>query len=55
MNTPTILKKILATKDQEVALRSKTLPLNEIKAMAHSYLNELTQDGIFLPQHLLTM
>ncbi|WP_430460074.1 indole-3-glycerol phosphate synthase TrpC [Thalassolituus sp. LLYu03] len=32
MNTPTILKKILATKAEEVALRSKTLPLNELKA-----------------------
>ena len=34
MNTPTILKKILATKAEEVALRSKTLPLAEIKAQA---------------------
>jgi len=34
MNTPTILKKILATKAEEVSLRSKTLPLAEIKASA---------------------
>ncbi|MEN9463857.1 MAG: indole-3-glycerol-phosphate synthase [Pseudomonadota bacterium] len=34
MNTPTILKKILATKEQEVLARSKTLPLAEIKAQA---------------------
>lgn len=34
MNTPTILKKILATKADEVALRSKTLPLNELMAQA---------------------
>lgn len=34
MNTPTILKKILATKAEEVALRSKTLPLNELMAQA---------------------
>lgn len=34
MNTPTILKKIIETKYQEVALRSKTLPLAEIKAQA---------------------
>jgi len=26
MNTPTILRKILATKEQEIAERSKTLP-----------------------------
>ena len=32
MNTPTILKKIIDTKAVEVAQRSKTLPLNEIKA-----------------------
>lgn len=34
MNTPTILKKIIDTKAVEVAQRSKTLPLNEIKARA---------------------
>lgn len=34
MNTPTILKKIIATKHQEVASRSKNLPLNELKAQA---------------------
>jgi len=34
MNTPTILKKILATKAEEVRSRSKTLPLNELKAQA---------------------
>lgn len=34
MNTPTILKKIIDTKTVEVAQRSKTLPLNEIKARA---------------------
>ncbi len=34
MNTPTILKKIIDTKAQEVAARSKVLPLNEIKARA---------------------
>lgn len=34
MNTPTILKKILATKEQEVALRSKTQPLAELRAQA---------------------
>lgn len=34
MNTPTILKKILATKAEEVTLRSKTLPLNELMAQA---------------------
>ena len=34
MNTPTILKKILATKEQEIAERSKTAPLAEIKAQA---------------------
>ena len=34
MNTPTILKKILATKEQEVLARSKALPLAEIKAQA---------------------
>jgi indole-3-glycerol phosphate synthase len=34
MNTPTILKKIIDTKAVEIAQRSKTLPLNEIKARA---------------------
>lgn len=34
MNTPTILKKILDTKVREVAERSRTLPLNELSAMA---------------------
>ena len=34
MNTPTILKKIIDTKAQEVAARSKLLPLKEIKARA---------------------
>ena len=34
MNTPTILKKILATKAGEVALRSQRLPLNELRARA---------------------
>lgn len=34
MNTPTILKKILATKAEEVRSRSKILPLNELKAQA---------------------
>lgn len=34
MNTPTVLKKILATKAQEIAERSKTLPLAELRAMA---------------------
>ncbi len=34
MNTPTILKKIIDTKAQEVASRSKTLPLAELKARA---------------------
>src|SRR5690606_36437540 len=34
MNTPTILKKIIDTKAQEVASRSKTLPLTELKARA---------------------
>lgn len=34
MNTPTILKKIIDTKAVEVAHRSNTLPLNEIKARA---------------------
>jgi len=34
MNTPTILKNILATKAEEVSHRSKTLPLNELKARA---------------------
>ena len=34
MNTPTILKKILATKAEEVAQRSKSLPLAEVKARA---------------------
>ncbi len=34
MNTPTVLKKILATKAGEVAARSKVLPLTEIKAQA---------------------
>lgn len=34
MNTPTILKKIIDTKSVEVAQRSKTLPLNEIKSRA---------------------
>ncbi len=33
-DTPTILKKILLTKQEEIALRSKTLPLNELKAQA---------------------
>ena len=34
MNTPTILKKIIDTKAVEVAQRSATLPLNELKAQA---------------------
>src|SRR5690554_6307005 len=34
MNTPTILKKIIVTKEQEVANRSKALPLAELKAQA---------------------
>jgi len=34
MNTPTILKKILATKASEVAFRSKTHSLSELKARA---------------------
>ena len=34
MNTPTILKKIIDTKAQEVASRSKALPLAELKARA---------------------
>lgn len=34
MNTPTVLKKILATKASEVAERSKVLPLAEMKAQA---------------------
>lgn len=34
MNTPTVLKKILATKAQEIAERSQTLPLAELRAMA---------------------
>ncbi|MDK2777088.1 MAG: indole-3-glycerol phosphate synthase TrpC [Pseudomonadota bacterium] len=34
MNTPTVLKKILATKASEVAARSKVLPLAEMKAQA---------------------
>lgn len=34
MNTPTILKKILATKEQEIIARSKILPLAEVKAQA---------------------
>lgn len=34
MNTPTILKKIIDTKAQEVASRSKALPLVELKARA---------------------
>lgn len=33
-NTPTVLKRILDTKAVEVAARSKTLPLNELKAQA---------------------
>src|SRR5690606_28916830 len=33
-NTPTILKKIIDTKDQEVAARSKVLPLNDFEARA---------------------
>lgn len=34
MNTPTILKKIIDTKAVEVAQRSASLPLNELKAQA---------------------
>lgn len=34
MDTPTILKKIIHTKAEEVALRSKALPLVELKARA---------------------
>lgn len=34
MDTPTILKKIINTKAEEVALRSKSLPLVELKARA---------------------
>ncbi|HBS41702.1 MAG TPA: indole-3-glycerol phosphate synthase TrpC [Oceanospirillales bacterium] len=34
MNTPTVLKKILATKANEIAQRSHSLPLNELRAMA---------------------
>lgn len=34
MNTPTVLKKILATKAQEIVERSQTLPLVELRAMA---------------------
>lgn len=34
MNTPTVLKKIIATKGEEVAFRSQTLPLAELKARA---------------------
>jgi len=33
-DTPTILKKILLTKAEEIALRSKALPLSELKAQA---------------------